>query len=112
LDTQPGYDERLISVSAVTVEQIWFGLTWRPNERVALWLERFFAERCRILPVDEAIAARAGRLRGSLRAHGKTRAQADMLIAAMAIEHRLVLAIRNGREFEGFGVTVVDPFEG
>jgi predicted nucleic acid-binding protein len=98
------------SVSVVTVEEIWFGLAWRPNERVAAWLEAFLAHQCRVLHIDEAIAARAGRLRGSLRAAGTTRTQADMLIAATAVEHGLVLATRNVRDFEGCGVEVVNPF--
>jgi toxin FitB len=101
-----------ISVSVVTVEEIWFGLAWRPNDQIAAWLERFLAEHCRILGVDAPIAARAGRLRGSLRASGSTRTQADMLIAATAIEHRLVLATRNVRDFEGCGVEIVNPFRG
>lgn len=36
---------------------------------------------------------------------------ADMLIAA-TIEHRLVLATRNLRDFEGCGVEIVNPFRG
>jgi hypothetical protein len=34
-----------------------------------------------------------------------------MLIAATAIEHQLVLATRNVRDFIGCGVQVINPFE-
>jgi len=34
-----------------------------------------------------------------------------MLIAATAIEHQLVLATRNVRDFVGCGVQLVNPFE-
>ena len=48
------------------------------------------------IPVDDAIAERAGRLR-----RGTTRRLPDALIAATALEHRLTLVTRNVRDFEG-----------
>ena len=99
------------ALSVVTIEEIRFGLSWKPNARVEAALDRFFADRCEVLSVSEPIARRAGALRGQLRAAGRTRTQADMLLAATAHVHQLPLATRNVRDFEGCGLALVNPFD-
>ena len=99
-----------IAVSVITVEEIFFGLTAKPSPRVERWLTAFLAQRCTILEVTAAIARHAGVLRGQLAARGKTRAQADLLIAATAALHGVSLATRNVRDFEDCGVLLVNPF--
>lgn len=57
------------------------------------------------VPVDDAIAERAGRLR-----RGTRRRLPDALIAATALEHRLTLVTRNVRDFEGIrGLRLREP---
>ncbi len=101
-----------MALSAVTLEEAHFGLAWQPNRRkLALFnalVERMFA----VYPVTPAIAQRGGILRGQFQAQGITRSAPDMLIAATALEHQLVLATRNVRDFMGCGVQVVNPFDG
>lgn len=97
-------------LSIITLEEVFFGLTWRPNERIFDWLNRFIDRYVEIYPVTESIARRAGALRGRLQAAGSTRTQADMLIASTAAEHNLVLVTRNLRDFEGCGIPILDPF--
>lgn len=63
-----------------------------------------------MLPVTPEIASLAGTLRGKMRADGETRTQADMLIAATARLHDLVLVTRNERDFQGCGIRVLNPF--
>ena len=100
-----------VSLSAITVEEVFLGLSWKPNQRIRAWFEVFLEERARILPVTGEIARRAGDLRGGFRARGDQRTQAELLIAATCQAHQLVLVTRNVRDFEGCGVPLLDPFE-
>jgi predicted nucleic acid-binding protein len=102
---------QLMAVSAVTLEEAHFGLAWQPNTRkLALFnalVERLHA----VYPITPTIAQRGGVLRGQFQAQGIIRSAPDMLIAATAIEHQLVLATRNVRDFIGCGVQIVNPFD-
>jgi predicted nucleic acid-binding protein len=99
-----------ISVSAVTIEEIHFGLSAHPNPRVLALFTAFVEAHCQVLPVTHEIARLAGELRGRFRAKGEQRTQADMLIAATARAHGLRLATRNVRDFAGCGVGLLNPF--
>lgn len=99
-----------IAVSAITVEEVFFGLALKSNPRVQDVVERFIDEQCVVHEVTTEIARHAGVLRAQLRLRGTTRTQADMLIAASAAVHGLALATRNVRDFADCGVLVVDPF--
>ena len=103
---------QLMAISAITLEEAHFGLAWQPNTRkLALFnalVERLHA----VYPITPAIAQRGGVLRGQFQAQGIVRSAPDMLIAATAIEHQLVLATRNVRDFIGCGVQMVNPFDG
>ena len=73
---------------------------------LALWAERilaWFADR--VLPVDAATARRWGRLSASL-----GNQDADLLIAATALERGLTVVTRNVKHFEPTGAPVLDPF--
>lgn len=99
-----------LTVSAVTVEEIEYGLSAKPNAESRRVLERVLGA-CLIYPVTREVGRRAGELRGSLRRRGITRSQADMLIAATALVHGCVVATRNVKDFEGCGVEVFNPWE-
>lgn len=100
-----------IAVSAVTIEEIHFGLSARPNPRVQALFAAFVAEHCLVLPITEEIARVAGEMRGRFRSRGTQRSQADMLIAATAHVQQVKLVSRNERDFVGCGITVVNPFK-
>ena len=74
---------------------------------LAQWVERtlaWFADR--ILPVDAATARRWGRLSADI-----GNQDVDLLIAATALEHGLIVVTRNVRHFQPTGVTVLNPFD-
>jgi predicted nucleic acid-binding protein len=99
-----------ISLSVVSYEEIMYGLTWKPRASILTWFEQFVNEACDLLPISAAIAERAGRSRGRLKAAGVTRTQADMLIAATAHVHQLTLVTRNVADFDGCEVRLLNPF--
>ncbi len=101
----------LMSISAVTIEEANFGLAWQPNTRKLSLFNTIVRNLHAVYPVTESIAQRSGMLRGQFQAQGIIRSAPDMLIAATAQEHLLIIATRNVRDFMGCGVQVVNPFE-
>lgn len=100
----------LIALSAVTIEEAHFGLAWRPNARKLALFNTVVQSMHAIYPITEAIARRAGSMRGQLLAQGITRGTPDMLLAATAQEHQLIMVTRNVRDFIGCAVQVINPF--
>lgn len=73
------------------------------------WLEQRVkpAFEGRLLTVTPVAAELAGRI-----AAGRTRGLADCLIAATALEHRLILATRNVADFEDVeGLRILNPWD-
>lgn len=86
-------------VSAVTRAELFSG---RDTEERRI---RQLLEPMTELPVDRAVAERAGRIRRTT----PTRPP-DALIAATALEHRLTLVTRNTRDFDGVkGLRIRSP---
>ncbi len=82
----------------------------RPRRQTLVdWLEvdlpNYFLGR--LLPIDQAVADRWGRLTA---AAGRPIPTIDGLLAATAAQHDLALVTRNVRDFAGLGVTVIDPW--
>lgn len=101
----------LLAISAVTLEEANFGLAWQPNTRKLALFNALVQRLHAVYPITPSIAQRGGVLRGQFQAQGIIRSTPDMLIAATAIEHQLVLATRNVRDFMGCGVQVINPFD-
>ncbi len=96
-------------ISAITVDEIVFGLRWRPHPAKTAWFVRFM-QRATVLPTTEIISRRAGEMRAQLALAAQVRAQTDMLIAATAQLHALTLVTRNVHDFDGCGIAVLNPF--
>lgn len=103
--------QQTLHVSAVVVEEVTYGLAWKPHPRVQAWMSSFLDSSCEVLPVDTEVARLGGQLRGQLQATGHTRTQADMLIAATAALRGMTVVTRNTADFAGCGVAVLNPFE-
>lgn len=78
-------------------------------------LEAFFADLkarfgSRILPVDETVAEKWGRLNGALAAHGVVLPAIDALIAATALAFDLTVVTRNDQDLRRAEIPVVNPF--
>ena len=100
-------------VSVITIGEIQRGIrkiALRERDRAErhlLWLEAMLsAYGERVLPVSTDIARGWGSLTYDLR-----NANADLLIAATALEHDLTVVTRNTRHFEPTGAKLLNPYE-
>lgn len=77
------------------------------------WIENDLSEQFegRILPFDDKAARTWGRLMGDGDRKGLTPAAADAQIAAIAINHGLILVTRNVRDFQNFDLEIINPWD-
>lgn len=47
-----------LNLSVMTIEEIYYGLTAKPNSRIQNWFENFLTTHCQILPITSEIAKR------------------------------------------------------
>jgi toxin FitB len=102
-------------LSVLTLGELRKGVMGLPESerkhRLLDWLEvelpNYFAGR--ILPVDEAVAKRWGRLMSE---SSRPLPAIDSLLAATAMSHELTLVTRNVRDFGHPELAVVDPWVG
>lgn len=118
VDWMDSTDEELFFLSVLTLGEIRKGITvlTDPGRKVRLeaWLSSNLLPRFegRILPIDQAIAARWGQITGSLAAQGSPLPVIDGLLAATALHHNLTIVTRNTRDVAMTGVGVFDPWTG
>ena len=114
-------DEHSIELylSAVTVAEIEEGITKARREKaerkaadLTAWLETLLhLYGTRILAFDVTAARIAGGLSDLARSKGIAPGFADIVIAATARAHKLIVLTRNTRQFEPLGVPTANPFE-
>jgi len=74
------------------------------------WYETV-VETIECLPWDAKVSRRWAALVVELRGKGETVPLLDGMIAATALQHDLIVATRNIRDFQKTGVMTVNPFE-
>ena len=101
-----------LHLSVVTIGEVERGISRQRDHNPAFarelaeWLDKVLSwYGDRVLPIDTGTARRWGQL-SELLGH----ANADLLIAATALEHGLAVVTRNTRHFEPTGVEVINPF--
>ncbi len=103
-------------VSAVTQAEMLLGARLLPVGKRRQQLEQalyaMFSEdfASRVLPFDSSAAADYAEAVAARRRAGTPISQFDAQIAAVALSHRLGVATRNVADFEGCGLTVINPW--
>lgn len=100
----------------IVLHELEFGLNLLPpgrrRNRIRVALSALLMEYGdRILPLDRPEAEQAAALRAQARRAGRVLHLADALIAGTAKVHDFAVATRNVADFEGLGVTVINPWE-
>jgi predicted nucleic acid-binding protein len=109
-------EETLLYLSVLTLGEIRRAIASLPHSarRVKLeaWLDHELAIRFsdRILPIDQQVADRWGRIAGSAAARKSPLPVIDGLFAATAQHHNLILVTRNTRDIGATGVPAFDPW--
>ena len=110
------YPAPRLFTTTITQAEILYGVELLPKgkQRAALQsaVEAMLAEEFagRILPFDSDAARAFARIASARRAAGRPVTGFDTQVAAIALAHGATVATRNTIDFEGCGITVVNPW--
>ena len=93
-----GISPNQLAISALVQHELLFGLALSPNIRSAVPTREFLSI-VTILSFTSACAQRAAAVRAELSRRGQPIGPYDLLIAATAIEHDLIMVTHNTAEF-------------
>lgn len=102
--------------TAVTRSELLFGLYRMPEGRrrneLLQGVTRLFEQKLagHVLAYDDAAADAHAEIAAARQAQGRPVGQSDMMIAGISRSRGATLATRNLRDFEGCGITLVDPW--
>ena len=88
-----------LAVSIISYGELFEGAIGAPDSAAELARFRRFLARLTLMPIDDAIMERFARNRADLRRQGQLIPDLDLLIAATAIHHELILLTRNVQHF-------------
>jgi toxin FitB len=107
-------NERNLVVDSIILGELCIGILALPRGRKRRQLESWFdalVQTIDCLPWDAMISRRWARLVVDLKEKGEAMPLLDGMIAATALQHDLVIATRNTRDFTRAGVKALNPFE-
>jgi toxin FitB len=106
--------EQSLVVNPIILGELESGILLLPASRRRTWLDEWFADSVKGLPVldlDADTATAWAGLLAELKRKGRAMPIKDSLIAATARQHRLTVATRNVDDYRYAGVALVNPFE-
>lgn len=114
LDAQDAFS---VTISAITVAEILYGIERMPNGKrqrgfaamAAALFEDDFAGR--ILPFDAVAAAHYAEQVAASERSGRVVHSGDAQIAAICRQHHAKLATRNVKDFEFLGIELINPWD-
>ena len=110
-------DPESVYLTATTLAELNRGVerlsVGRKRDAIANWIEIILRQSFagRILPFDETAAILWGELMGRGDKNGRPRPPLDTQIAAVALSHGFELATRNTSDFDGVGLTLINPWQ-
>ena len=99
LDRWTALGDARLAISVISEAEIRYGLAWKAAAVQHREFEGSLIGRLPILAVDSAVARAYGSIRAELRRLGRPVADLDLLIAATAQVHKLVVATLNPKDF-------------
>ncbi len=112
-DWLKGLGETTLATTSITVFEIGYGLCrLPPGRRRDDFQARFeeFIESLPVLPLDDASTREGGHLRAMRETGGLSAHASDMMIAGIARVAGAALATRNGKDFDGLPLQIIDPW--
>lgn len=88
-----------LSISIITYAKVYEGIYYGHDRARYEQVYREFLQGVDVVGINRVVARRFAMVRGALRAEGRLISQTDLLIAAIALQHDLILVTRNVREF-------------
>lgn len=109
LDRWGALGDQALCTSAICLSELLRGLKERDSEKYWRRYRELLQNRHSVLPFDAAVADTAAELAAELRRRGTLKPALDLMIAATARQHGLIVATLNVRDFAGIpGVAVED----
>jgi len=107
-------NESNLIVDSIIIGELRIGILALPRGRKRARLEQWYesvVETIDCIPWDATISQRWAALVVELKQKGETVPLLDGMIAATALQHDLIIATRNTRDFQKTGVKTLNPFD-